>query len=199
MVVGDDAVAFGGRERGGEVSVEDMQALDVAGGVGGVTGGVLRIGFLEGGEDVRDGVRGKRGVEPEVRVGAVVVMMAVLAGEVDVRELSDEAVFRHAGEGLDDGGGPGAFRGLHRLGEPVLHAEAVDDEELRAGELAEVARGELVVVRASVGGEKIFNLSEVAGDVRGETIDGEEAGEDAELGGRFGGAGASGEAEERNE
>jgi hypothetical protein len=74
---------------------------------------------------------------------------------------------------------------------------AVDDEELRAGELAEVARGELVVVRADVGGEEVFDLGEVASDARGEAIDGEEAGEDAEFAGGFRGAVAGGESEER--
>ena len=73
---------------------------------------------------------------------------------------------------------------------------AVDDEELGAGELAEVARGELVVVRADVGREEVFDFSKVAGNVRGEAIDGEEAGEDAEFGGGFGGADAGGEGEQ---
>ena len=165
--------------------VQRGEAFEVTRGIRGVTSGVFRVSLLQRGEHVRDGVRGERGVEPEVRVRAAVVMVRVLAGQVDVRQLGDEIGFGNAREGFDDGGAGRAFAGFERFAEPVFHAVAVDDEELRAGEFPQIARSELVVVRADIGGKQIFNFREVARDIRGEAIDREKAGEDFQLAGRF--------------
>jgi hypothetical protein len=70
---------------------------------------------------------------------------------------------------------------LQEFLQPGIHARAVADNHVRPLHLLQISTGELIVVRADVGWEQVFHLSQAPSDVLGKAIEWEEGREDMQL------------------
>lgn len=201
---GDDGTSDGGFQGGGKIPVEGLEPLEIRLGAGAVAGGMIRIRPDEGGDEVADAVASERGIEPDVGIWGVVVVIVIMAvvmipvgrrADVEGGEFVDQGVLGEAVGEADDvaGGFPGIV--AEGLVEPGFHAETVGDDEVGGADLAEVLGAQLEIVRTDIAGEEQIDVGIGSGDVEGPGVDGGDGGEDAD----FAGGGRSGEGWEGEE
>ena len=191
-VEADEVPGFERFHGGGEIGVEGANLLLVFLQVGIESVFVRGIDLHEGVADRFGGLELDRGVKPDVRVAEAGVFLGGIATDVDFLGFEDLFV----GDDVTD---DEFFRlGVREeVGESVVDAEAIHDEELGVGDEGLVAEGGLVIVGAGVGRKDDVDVGLVSGDGAGGVVVGEDGGDDERFaGGGFVLATGGGEAQE---